>query len=1519
MQRLFRRECVRPMFGPNPGFFERFGLADPYSDGPSWNSEMEGSFLTFLTADAYYQDVYGVMGARARMLRRGESRTERKVVGERLRSKGPASLSARVPTLLPALSEDVAGTFLIPDVLEHGDEVDEAVSLFPRRASTIPVKAAPRRPLQRVMEQPANEEEQLALVMREILNTLRRGGEYNGLLDRAERLAVSNRAVRDVLKSVRPAARRMIRPALDERITQGSASALDVAMTRAPEAGKTRRGLRRVLDSSPALATLEHPIVEEQSPPVSQRRTISTVRPSITRTSLGRELPLARVLEEARTQQVSGRAGPEDVAVEQPVVRSRRALGRPTERVALRAIAETNLPSDYDLRRGLAATRPAVVRTGHLQNVVSRLDVVDPDFTVPRPASIRRAVASVRRRAASRRGPAVVEYILPEPFGRADVDTSAQVTVEGRTPRRAVAPISESTGRITTRVSGDRVPAAKRAVNRIVRAAAAANEPTTRGPAGSRPRPSVLRQVVARSLATRASSTSIRPRAVRYFYGEPTVASEAPVSLFRAASSTSARRGSARRALQVPAEQGRTAFPTTQTHASLVNPLASMVPGVAVESSPKFSPSRHALSRLETAVSAHLGPVARLSASPVSYVMVQPDQEYLAREAEAESVTPRRSASPRGQVPAAGVSVSASAVGPRRPTRRARTHDYVSDALNDSLPVVPDTRVSATQRVIARQVAGEAAVDAPLTESPVAYVEPGFARRSVERRSPAAQAQRSDLRQITPFISTVLARPEADALSEEQLVESAGVRSGERRWRPSRHAAERGAPPRLAEISADGLLERVIRRPETPTLLTTAIESATETKSVPAARGLRRVVARAQDAERHDDEGRLLLAPDVAPISEKVGTERAIVLTPESRGRTRDGYEPAIPEYLEAPTSTPEVPGVEAPRPSSRPRRDSVAARASKPGPRRGDAPSRKSAGRARPSGAAAGSDFSFLAPQPGQQGPTRRKLGRRAAARYASARLANAKSGVSLERVAPSPVGHVGRDLSWLSRAIADETGASASRVPRRVAERATTAVRAALRDRHSVLSTSGPQRIFYEQVDKEPTLEARVVQDEDGRIVRAVARTLTGAPQTVTLAPQELGAIPSSTQWAELRGQVPGARAAELPIAQSLRRVRQGLLVSAPPEAQDRTVRGGRRQFVVSPDRGRAGIRNVGMPKNTVSPSLRAASPEWWSHRPVGRAAQTRTFDRSLDYLYLQEAQPKLTATSAGEAGPRGRQNVRTDSVEEATSLRGPRPTASTESAIRRRRTRRVGPAGVGLEADTEFDVEQETREEVTPAWALRARHGTAAEAVDETVPVSRSGGLLRALARADSPEEVVRVILARGDRLSSLSQELPESAARLVDRMARLGRNELESLATASTEREGPSAAMRSAGKATRRVLQPVKTGNIRNLSANSSAKSSQGIGAGKVTKLASKLMDLIHLAESDRRVADAQSQVRMAEDTVEARAEGTPSSEKEADSGKVHIKALQRDVLEAVLRELEMTKLRREDPDGGNIWW
>jgi hypothetical protein len=81
-----------------------------------------------------------------------------------------------------------------------------------------------------------------------------------------------------------------------------------------------------------------------------------------------------------------------------------------------------------------------------------------------------------------------------------------------------------------------------------------------------------------------------------------------------------------------------------------------------------------------------------------------------------------------------------------------------------------------------------------------------------------------------------------------------------------------------------------------------------------------------------------------------------------------------------------------------------------------------------------------------------------------------------------------------------------------------------------------------------------------------------------------------------------------------------------------------------------------------------------------------------------------------------------------------------------------------------------------------------------------------------------------------------------------------------------------------------------------------------------------MGLIQLAENERRRGDAQSQVRMAEDTAAARAEGGAGSDSSSDEkDQVNINALQQEVLEGVLGELERLQSRREDPDGRSKWW
>jgi hypothetical protein len=85
-----------------------------------------------------------------------------------------------------------------------------------------------------------------------------------------------------------------------------------------------------------------------------------------------------------------------------------------------------------------------------------------------------------------------------------------------------------------------------------------------------------------------------------------------------------------------------------------------------------------------------------------------------------------------------------------------------------------------------------------------------------------------------------------------------------------------------------------------------------------------------------------------------------------------------------------------------------------------------------------------------------------------------------------------------------------------------------------------------------------------------------------------------------------------------------------------------------------------------------------------------------------------------------------------------------------------------------------------------------------------------------------------------------------------------------------------------------------------------------------KLADKLMGLIHLAESQRR-SEAQSQVRMAE-SEPGDSTGAASPVGGTDkSPAVNIQALQREVLGAVLRDLELIEKRRVGGSDGQFGW
>jgi hypothetical protein len=102
----------------------------------------------------------------------------------------------------------------------------------------------------------------------------------------------------------------------------------------------------------------------------------------------------------------------------------------------------------------------------------------------------------------------------------------------------------------------------------------------------------------------------------------------------------------------------------------------------------------------------------------------------------------------------------------------------------------------------------------------------------------------------------------------------------------------------------------------------------------------------------------------------------------------------------------------------------------------------------------------------------------------------------------------------------------------------------------------------------------------------------------------------------------------------------------------------------------------------------------------------------------------------------------------------------------------------------------------------------------------------------------------------------------------------------------------------------------------------------LGSAQVVSLATqrlirRLQHLVHLAETDRRILEAQRRVRRAEDSAAARAEGSAPVGAAAAGGAdlIDLDALGRDVLSAVNSVFQArTERRQEDPDVRNdVWW
>ncbi|MBM4393677.1 MAG: hypothetical protein FJ090_21335 [Deltaproteobacteria bacterium] len=217
--------------------------------------------------------------------------------------------------------------------------------------------------------------------------------------------------------------------------------------------------------------------------------------------------------------------------------------------------------------------------------------------------------------------------------------------------------------------------------------------------------------------------------------------------------------------------------------------------------------------------------------------------------------------------------------------------------------------------------------------------------------------------------------------------------------------------------------------------------------------------------------------------------------------------------------------------------------------------------------------------------------------------------------------------------------------------------------------------------------------------------------------------------------------------------------------------------------------------------------------------------------------------------------------------------------------------------------------------PNWAQRA----------EGRPMVRSAqGLFDSLARATTAEQVVAVIAQRAGGFAG-SVPLTEPMREVVEQI----RQEISApaeiaepvvLATRAPEVEAPRATVL---RGTR--VEPVRgsartsRGNVRPVRSSAVVRGPGG-GDDRISKLVKRLTDLIHLAEDQRRLSEAQSQVRMAEDTAAARAEGSaPLGQSSAGGVKLDIERFAREVLEVVNRELELRRERRMEDSDESGWW
>jgi hypothetical protein len=202
--------------------------------------------------------------------------------------------------------------------------------------------------------------------------------------------------------------------------------------------------------------------------------------------------------------------------------------------------------------------------------------------------------------------------------------------------------------------------------------------------------------------------------------------------------------------------------------------------------------------------------------------------------------------------------------------------------------------------------------------------------------------------------------------------------------------------------------------------------------------------------------------------------------------------------------------------------------------------------------------------------------------------------------------------------------------------------------------------------------------------------------------------------------------------------------------------------------------------------------------------------------------------------------------------------------------------------------------------PSWAERAAHGDLS-----TMRMARRQNEMRVesiqrLVQSQSVEQMLGVLAQHRRTLKEVSEFLPGKAAKVMDDLVSLDSKAMNrgSEKRAEAKLRGDS---QGQGRGRKTLQQTTLAGPRRN------AQSGQG-GGGRASHLANQLLKLIHLAEVERRVDDAQKEVRMSQHAPGGGAtSGADAGGAEEDSVP-NTKELYREALAYVQEQLERDRLR-----------